>query len=220
MKWVPDALFSFLYPIDLIESNIFSNLKGLTYYTSNREDPYITLRDEEDEDQEDLMIQATDNLLLAAKTEDDISHLEVYLFDESEENDGNMYVHHDIMLPAFPLCLEWLDFRVGRKGAVEGPGNYVAIGTFDPEIEIWDLDTIDNMYPDAVLGAQDKTKKKKGAKKSKVTSLLFCIGIFNFLLLQPSYFEPLYYFCSRERHLYILYKHEQLTWTPLLALSH
>ncbi|KAG0041645.1 hypothetical protein BGZ90_009743, partial [Linnemannia elongata] len=124
---------------------------GLTYYTSNREDPYITLRDEEDEDQEDLMIQATDNLLLAAKTEDDISHLEVYLYDESEENEGNMYVHHDIMLPAFPLCLEWLDFRVGRKSA----------------IEIWDLDTVDNMYPDAVLGAQDKTKKKKGAKKSK-----------------------------------------------------
>jgi periodic tryptophan protein 1 len=169
---VPDALFPFVYHIDLIEANIFSNLKGLTYYTSNREDPYITLRDEEDEDQEDLMIQATDNLLLAAKTEDDISHLEVYLYDESEENDGNMYVHHDIMLPAFPLCLEWLDFRVGRKSAVEGPGNYVAVGTFDPEIEIWDLDTIDNMYPDAVLGAQDKTKKKKGAKKSKVTFLL------------------------------------------------
>ncbi|KAG0205776.1 hypothetical protein BGX28_002699 [Mortierella sp. GBA30] len=127
------------------EATIFSNLKGLTYYQSNREDPYITLRDEEDEDQEDIMIQATDNLLLAAKTEDDISHLEVYLYDESEENEANMYVHHDIMLPAFPLCLEWLDFRT----------------------EIWDLDTIDNMYPDAVLGAQDKTKKKKGAKKSK-----------------------------------------------------
>ncbi|KAF9089960.1 hypothetical protein BGX23_006331 [Mortierella sp. AD031] len=149
------------------EASIFSNLKGLTYYTSNREDPYITMRDEEDEDQEDIMIQPTDNLLLAAKTEDDISHLEIYLYDESEENEGNMYVHHDIMLPAFPLCLEWLDFRVGRKSSVAGPGNYVAVGTFDPEIEIWDLDTIDNMYPDAVLGQQDKTKKKKGAKKTK-----------------------------------------------------
>ncbi|KAG0367274.1 WD40-repeat-containing domain protein [Gamsiella multidivaricata] len=149
------------------EATIFSNLKGLTYYTSNREDPYITLRDEEDEDEEDVLIQPTDNLLLAAKTEDDISHLEVYLYDESEENEGNMYVHHDIMLPAFPLCLEWLDFRVGRKSSMQTPGNYVAVGTFDPEIEIWDLDTIDNMYPDAVLGAQDKSKKKKGAKKSK-----------------------------------------------------
>ncbi|KAF9582409.1 hypothetical protein BGW38_000249 [Lunasporangiospora selenospora] len=71
------------------------------------------------------------------------------------------------MLPAFPLCMEWLDFRVGRKSSMATPGNYVAIGTFDPEIEIWDLDTIDNMYPDAILGAQDKTQKKKGSKKSK-----------------------------------------------------
>ncbi|KAF9421507.1 hypothetical protein BGZ76_003964 [Entomortierella beljakovae] len=149
------------------EATIFSNLNGLTYYASNREDPYITLRDEEDEDEQDVIIQSTDNLLLAAKTEDDISYLEVYIYDESEGDEVNMYVHHDIMLPAFPLCLEWLDFRVGRKSALNTPGNYVAVGTFDPEIEIWDLDTIDNMYPDAVLGAQDKSKKKKGAKKSK-----------------------------------------------------
>lgn len=152
----------------IIEATIFSNLNGLTYYASNSEDPYITLRDEEDEDEEDIIIQPTDNLLLAAKTEDDISHLEIYLFDESDESEANMYVHHDIMLPAFPLCLEWLDFRVGRKSSLGTPGNCVAIGTFDPEIEIWDLDTIDTMYPDAVLGAQDKSKMKKGAKKSKV----------------------------------------------------
>ncbi|KAF9995894.1 hypothetical protein BGZ65_008494 [Modicella reniformis] len=149
------------------EATIFSNLNGLTYYTSNREDPYITLRDDEDEDAGDLQIQPTDNLLLAAKTEDDISHLEIYLYDESEENESNMYVHHDIMLPAFPLCIEWLDFRVGRKSKLETPGNYVAVGTFDSEIEIWDLDTIDNMYPDAILGAQSKPKQRKGSKKSK-----------------------------------------------------
>lgn len=159
-----------------IEATVFSNLKGLTYYNSNREDPYITLRDEEDEDAEDLLIQPTDNLLLAAKTEDDISHLEIYLYDESEDNEANMYVHHDIMLPAFPLCLEWLDFRVGRKSSLETPGNYVAIGTFDTEIEIWDLDTIDNMYPDAVLGAQPKPKKKAG-KRSKVVKELMIGGI-------------------------------------------
>lgn len=125
------------------------------------------------------MIQNTDNLLLAAKTEDEISHLEIYVYDESEEGEGNLYVHHDIMLPAFPLCLEWLDFRVGRKSAMNGPGNYVAVGTFDPEIEIWDLDTIDNMYPDVVLGAQDKTKKKKGGKKSKVGTRAYCSTYLN-----------------------------------------
>lgn len=143
--------------------NIFSNIKGLTYYPSNSEDPYITLKDNEDEEEEraELEILPTDSLLLAAKTEDDISHLEVYVYEPEEEN---LYVHHDIMLPAFPLCLEWLDFRLGRNAGKEGGGNYVAVGTFDPEIEIWDLDVIDSMYPDAILGQQEEGKKKKSKK--------------------------------------------------------
>lgn len=157
-------------------------MRGLTYYASNREDPYITLRDDKDEDEEDLLIEPTDNLLLAAKTEDDISHLEIYVYDESEDNEANIYVHHDIMLPAFPLCLEWLDFRVGRKGSLETSGNYVAVGTFDPEIEIWDLDTVDNMYPDVVLGAQGKPKSKKGAKRSKVVKRKGCIEMSDMVL--------------------------------------
>ncbi|KAG0239672.1 hypothetical protein BGW41_007555 [Actinomortierella wolfii] len=150
--------------------NIFSNIHNLSYYASNKEDPYITLQDDEDEDQEDLIIQPTDNLLVAARTEDDISELQIYIYDQSDETEANMYVHHDIMLPAFPLCLEWLDFRAGRKAHLQTPGNYIAVGTFDPEIEIWDLDTLDTMYPDVVLGAQDKTKKKKGKKSKKVNN--------------------------------------------------
>ena len=31
-------------------------------------------------------------------------------------------------------------------------GNYVAIGTFDPQIEIWDLDVIDAVFPEVILG--------------------------------------------------------------------
>ncbi|CAG8770225.1 13988_t:CDS:2, partial [Cetraspora pellucida] len=65
----------------------------------------------------------------------------------------NLYVHNDIMLPSFPLCLEWLDFRLGRKKELDGSGNYVAIGTFEPEIEIWDLDKPNSEYhTDAVMG--------------------------------------------------------------------
>ncbi|OZJ05953.1 hypothetical protein BZG36_01169 [Bifiguratus adelaidae] len=103
---------------------------------------------------------------MAAKTEDDVSHLEIYVYEEAEEN---LYTHHDVMLPAFPLCLEWLDFRLGRKAGLEGTGNYVAIGTFEPDIEIWDIDTVDNMYPDAILGQSNSketsAKKKKRSKK-------------------------------------------------------
>ena len=129
--------------------------------------------EEENEEKEELQILATDNLVLAAKLEDEVAHLEVYVYEDEADN---LYVHHDIMLPAIPLCAEWLDIPVGAKKAdKDSRGNFVAVGTFDPDIEIWDLDTIDCMYPSAILGeggqevaASDKsTKKQKKKKKSR-----------------------------------------------------
>ena len=102
-----------------------------------------------------------------------MAHLEVYVYEDEADN---LYVHHDIMLPAIPLCLEWLDIPVGRHGADAGSkANFVAVGTFDPDIEIWDLDLVDCMYPNAILGqggdAGDATSlessRKKKRKKSK-----------------------------------------------------
>jgi periodic tryptophan protein 1 len=145
---------------------LFGNMKGLAYYASNDEDPYITINDEDDE-KDDVRILPTDNVLVTAKTEDEVSQLEIYVYEETEDN---LYVHHDIMLPSFPLCLEWLDFNLGRKAGTEGSGNYIAVGTFDPEIEIWDLDTIDSMYPDAILGKQEGRQKKKNFVQTMVPS--------------------------------------------------
>ena len=65
------------------------------------EDNYITLpeeAEEDDEEEEDTKIKDTDAILLATRTEDDFSSLEVYVYDEES---GNMYVHHDIALSAF-----------------------------------------------------------------------------------------------------------------------
>jgi periodic tryptophan protein 1 len=152
---------------------MFGNIKSLVYHESNAEDPYITMQenDDEDEDREELQILATDNLLLAAKVEDEVAHLEVYVYEDEADN---LYVHHDIMLPAIPLCVEWLDLPVGKPGVdKDSRANFVAVGTFDPDIEIWDLDTVDCMYPNAILGqgGQDSAtvgdKKKKKKKKSK-----------------------------------------------------
>lgn len=154
---------------------MFGNIKSLAYYESNQEDPYITLQgqeEDEEEDREDLQILANDNLILTAKVEDEMAHLEVYVYEDGAEN---FYVHHDIMLPAIPLCLEWLDLPVGKDhGSEPSAGNYVAVGTMDPDIEIWDLDTIDCMYPNAILGQGGEAdanergtkKKKKKSKKS------------------------------------------------------
>ncbi|KAH7162981.1 WD40-repeat-containing domain protein [Dactylonectria estremocensis] len=150
---------------------MFGNVKSLAYYESNKQDPYITLADneDEDEDREELQILATDNLILSAKVEDEMAHLEVYVYEDAEDN---LYVHHDIMLPAIPLCVEWIDMPVSKAGVEkDATGNFVAIGTMDPDIEVWDLDTIDCMYPNAILGQggnseADKPKKKKKAKKA------------------------------------------------------
>lgn len=185
----------------------FSNIKGLTYYRNNDEDPFITLKevfellstpnepwlilvqDEEEEERQELEILPTDNILVTAKTEDDISQLEIYVYDESEEN---LYVHHDLMLPSFPLCLEWLDFppvtSPSAQNTATSPakqfGNYIAVGTMDPEIEIWSLDTVEAMYPDMVLGRPDKTaahvpvpmgtgKKKRRKNKPRTASTAY-----------------------------------------------
>jgi periodic tryptophan protein 1 len=152
---------------------IFGNVKNLSYYESNNEDPYITLKgDDEDAEEEraDLQVLATDNLILSAKVEDEMAHLEVYVYEDEVDN---LYVHHDIMLPDIPLCMEWLDMPVNKAGVAEdATGNFVAVGTMDPNIEIWDLDTIDSMYPNAILGqagnnAAGSKKDKKKKKKSK-----------------------------------------------------
>lgn len=154
------------------QMGMFGNAKALAYYESNKDDPYITLQDdggEDDDDREDLQIMATDNLLLAAKIEDELAHLEVYVYEDEADN---LYVHHDIMLPAIPLCVEWLDIPVGKSSVDKNSvGNFVAVGTFDPDIEIWDLDTVDCMYPNAILGQggnaeENKKKKKKKSKKA------------------------------------------------------
>lgn len=126
--------------------------------------------DSDDEDAEDDEIHPTDALLVVAMTEDEFSHLEVQLLAE----DGNMFVHHDIQLPEFPLCLAWLDcppfLSAGEQQAV---GNYMAVGSFNPAIEIWNLDVLDPLEPTAVLGgevddtAELRGKQGKQGKKGK-----------------------------------------------------
>jgi len=120
---------------------------------------------EDDDEREELEVLPTDNLIVIAKTEDEISQLEIYVYDESQEN---LYAHHDLMLPNFPLCLEWLDFpptssSSAKATSTPGPansgfGNYIAVGTLDPEIEIWSLDVLEAMYPTSILGRPDQTK--------------------------------------------------------------
>lgn len=115
-----------------------------------------------DEDElEDLTLLPSDLLFVAAKTEDEISQLEVYVYEEETigESGGiedNLYVHHDLMLPSFPLCLEWIDYPFSTAESSEtscasNSHNFVAVGSFEKQIEIWNLDVLDLVYPTVSL---------------------------------------------------------------------
>lgn len=148
-----------------------SNIKGLTFYRNNDEDPYVTLKDDEDAksdaSREELEIYPSDNLIVVAKAEDEVPQLDAYVY---APEDANLYVHHDLMLPSFPLCLEWLDFKPAAyaddgdepqllpRGEPGAHGSYIAVGTMDPEIEIWSMDVVEAAFPDAILGRRDLTK--------------------------------------------------------------
>lgn len=130
-----------------------------TFHDTNDEDPYMTVKDEEDEEDEDypddFTVRGTDLVMLAARTDDDVSHLEVYVYEEPVLNgtdEGNLYCHHDLLLPAFPLCISWMDCPTDGR---EGRANRVAVGTMYPGIEIWDLDVIDAVEPVATLGGYE-----------------------------------------------------------------
>jgi periodic tryptophan protein 1 len=104
---------------------------GLAVFQTNNEDPYITLPDADDdsENDEENMIRPSDSIILACHSEEDGHMLDVYVYDDEE---GSLFVHHDLMLNAFPLCVAYTD--TARKG--QAGGNFVAIGTMDTEIEV------------------------------------------------------------------------------------
>ncbi len=157
---------------------MFGNVGSLAYHAPHEEDPYLVLpegeQDSEDE-REELQILPSDNLILAAKVEDEVAHLEVFVYEDEADN---LYIHHDIMLPAIPLCVEWINVPVGKEAEKRKEGNFVAVGTMSPEIEVWDLDVVDSMYPNAILGQEpdataetetndESSTKKKSSKKKK-----------------------------------------------------
>ncbi len=75
-----------------------------------------------DSDAEDDAVRASDAVFLAGRTEDDFSCVEMYVYDDEQ---GSLYVHHDVRLEAFPLALAFLQH--GSAGA------RVAVGTMGCE---------------------------------------------------------------------------------------
>ncbi|XP_009801085.1 uncharacterized protein LOC107797017 [Nicotiana tabacum] len=138
-----------------------SGLKDL-YYPSNDMDPYLKDKDNDSEEDEDMTIKPDDSIIVCASNDDDVSHLEIWILEVLSDGTVNMYVHHEIIIPAFPLCTAWIDCPIKSD---EGKGNFIAVGSMELAIEIWDLDILDEVQPAAVLGGIADIKKK-GKKKT------------------------------------------------------
>jgi len=150
------------YDEEVEGANNMLGLGDLTEFADPREDPYLTATDkdvleDDQEDFEDFQIRGTDNLIVCGHVEGDSSSLEVYVYNDVEDA---LYVHHDILLPSFPLALEWLSFDPES----EVRGSLVAVGSMQPIIEVWDLDIVDCLEPAFKLG-------RKGSKKKKISRI-------------------------------------------------
>lgn len=124
---------------------------------SGRDDYPEELEDSEEE-KEDYTIRKSDSLIVAATAEDEHSNLEVYIYDHKT---SDLYVHHEIILSSYPLCLEWLNMFRGERT------NMVIVGSFLPEIELWDLNKED-CEPVYTLGGVDPSETKKKKKSLKL----------------------------------------------------
>jgi periodic tryptophan protein 1 len=93
---------------------------------------------------DDEQVRSTDLLLMVGKTGDVVPMVDILLFDAQEES---VYVHHELMIPSFPLCIKWLDFEP-RTGAT---GSFAAVAGFEPQIEIWNLNIAEPTHPAAIL---------------------------------------------------------------------
>jgi len=122
-------------------------------------------------------------MLVTAIVEQNVPQLHFFVYDEATEYLGP---HHDLLLSSMPLCIEWLDYPVSSTASVmdtgDDPshspsqfGNYIAMGTMDPDIEIFSIDLLESVYPEAILGNPKATAAHvpepagTGKKKRKKT---------------------------------------------------
>ncbi|EPY32388.1 periodic tryptophan protein 1 [Strigomonas culicis] len=110
------------------------------------------VEEEDEEELDDVRFKDTDLVFAVASADPQEPRLEVYTYDEPEDN---VFLHHDAGLAAFPLCSAWL---------TDGAVSMLAIGTMLPFIEVWALDVMDSVSPAIVLGGCAKLEHNYSKK--------------------------------------------------------
>jgi periodic tryptophan protein 1 len=99
-------------------------------------------------------------------------------------NTEHLWIHHDYLLSAFPLCMAWFNFPPSFDTSTNSNvqrGNFVAVGTFEPAIEVWDLDVMDSP-PCLILGGSrdaQKTSQVNTRQQNTSNSKAFVKNIHN-----------------------------------------
>jgi periodic tryptophan protein 1 len=120
---------------------------------NSKKDPhqnYDALSDSEDGDFYE--VKTSDVLFAAATAEEEQCYVEVYVHDTET---GALFVRQTFDLNAYPLTMEFC--------STASDAAYLAVGTFDHAIELWDLRELSPDEPAGLLGmsAPKKTNKKK-----------------------------------------------------------
>ncbi|VDM58952.1 unnamed protein product [Angiostrongylus costaricensis] len=137
---------------DVGEFRFVCRMRGIAMYSSNMDDPYVTLHiDSDEEEKEEIEVKPEDNMVALAKVQRDSYTLEVFIYNE-ENNDW--YCHHDCLLDAPPLCLEPIQYDPGNSETEKG--NLIAVGTMESVINIWDLDIMNAVVPVVNLGSKKR----------------------------------------------------------------
>ena len=103
---------------------------------------------EEDSEIEENLIADTDSILIAgcANTYETDYRIEFHLVEDAP--DAEPYVHHDLMMPNIPLCIEYIDMTAHP---LNGTRNILAVSCLESQMELWDIDSLDDRAPLAVF---------------------------------------------------------------------
>lgn len=138
---------------DKEDDSLRASLKGVVAFDKSKKKAKKKRRaSSDDSEKEDDIIKDDDNLILVGHVDEDLNTMNVYVYNEK---DGDMYIHHDLILKSPALCVEWLSCDES------GYSNMCAIGSMKPVIELWDLDIFNCVEPVFKLGRSKKKSPEK-----------------------------------------------------------